>query len=239
MSGARLRLTLRVFLKWTVLFVLVFESLPLIGSLLVLASKIGHWNETLSRASWGQLALELTLRFAIVGLILSAYFRLENLSQLPLTITRQSALLTTGAVQSILLAIIAIYALVAERMTGRVALAPLLSAWNLSALALGTVIAGLILRKRPLYLANEKLRRDPQDANGLSRWRRVTVFSMLLAESIGSYGFILRAGGDPRTVAWPFFAASVALLFLWKTQMDGGNSSPANPFSNQEASTLD
>src|SRR5271156_4950070 len=184
--AARLRLTLRVFLKWTVLLFLVFESLPLIGSLLVLASKIGHWNETLSRASWGQLVLELTLRFAIVGLILSAYFRLENLSQIPLTITRQSALLTTAAVQSILLAIIAIYALVAERMTGRVALAPLLSAWSLSALALGTVIAGLILRKRLLHLANEELRRDPQDANGLTRWRRVTIFSMVLAESIGS-----------------------------------------------------
>lgn len=230
-------MTLRVFLKWTVLFFLFLESLPLIGSLLILASKIGHWNEALSRASWGPLALELTVRFAIVGLILSAYLRLENLSQLPLTITRQSALLTTGAVQSILLAIIALYVLVAERMAGRVARAPLLSARSLSALALGSVIAGLILRNRLLGRANDKLRRDPHDANGLSRWQRVTISSMLLAAPIGSYGFILRARGAPRTVAWPFFAGSVALLFLWRTQMDGGNTPSANPSSNQDAST--
>jgi hypothetical protein len=94
-------LTLRVFLKWTALFFLVVEALGLIASFLDLALKIAHWNEALSRASWGETALELTLRFAIVGLILSAYLHLRNVSQLPLSITRQSALLTTRAAQSI------------------------------------------------------------------------------------------------------------------------------------------
>ncbi|HEX2776559.1 MAG TPA: hypothetical protein VHN10_07975 [Candidatus Acidoferrales bacterium] len=226
-------MTLRVLLKWTVLIFLVLESLPLIGSLLVLASKVGHWNATFNRVSWGQLALELTLRFAIMGSILSAYLRLENLSQLPLAITRQSALLATGIAQSILLAIITLYALVAERITGRAALTPLLSAWSLSILALGTVIAGLILRKRLLYLANEELRRDPHDANGLSRWRRVTILSMILAASIGTYGFILRVRGDARSLAWPFFFASAALLFLWRSPLDDETSSGANRFSNE------
>jgi hypothetical protein len=226
--------TFRVFLKWAALFFLVVESLGLIASLLDLALKIAPWNQALSHASWGEPALELTLRFAIVGLLLSAYLRLRNVSQLPLTITRQSALLTTRAVQSILLATIALYALVAERKTGHADLVPFLSAWSLSALALGTVITSLILRRRLLFLANEKLRRDPQDANGLGQWRKVTILSMVLAMSIGMYGFMLRMMGNARTVAWPFFFASVALLFLWRPHLDDGSSSRANPFSNQE-----
>jgi hypothetical protein len=111
---------------------------------------------------------------------------------------------------------------------------PLLSAWSLSALALGTVVTSLILRGRLLFLANEKLRRDPQDANGLDQWRRVTILSMVLAMSIGIYGFMLRMSGTARTVAWPFFLASVALLLLWRPHLDVGTSSGANPFSNQE-----
>jgi hypothetical protein len=234
MLAARLRLTLRVFLKWTALFFLVVESLVLVSSLLGLALKIAHWNDALSRASWEKSPLELTLRFAIVGLILFTYLRLRNLSQLPLIITRQSALLTTRAVQSVLLACIALYALTAERMAGNTAPAPLLSAWSLSALALGTVISSLILRRRLLFLANEKLRRDPQDANGLSQWQRATILSMVLAMSIGTYGLMLRMMGNARTVAWPFFFVSVALLFLWRPHLDDETSSRANPFSNQE-----
>jgi hypothetical protein len=209
-------LTLRAILKWAALFFLVVEALGLIASLLGLGLKITHWNEALSRASWGETALELTLRFAIVGSILSAYLRLREVSQLPLTITRQSALLTTRAIQSILLATIALYALVAEKISGLAQPAPLLSVWGLFALALGTVISGLILRRRFLFFANEKLRHDPHDVDGLGRWRMVTILSMFLAMSIGTYGFFLRMGGDPRTVA------SVALLFLWRPHLDGG-----------------
>jgi hypothetical protein len=234
MWAARLRLTLRVFLKWTALFFLVLESPGLVASLLSLALKIAHWDDALSRASWEKSALELTLRFAIVGLILSAYLRLRNVSQLPLIITRQSALQTTRAVQSALLASIALYVLVAEKITGRANPMPLLSAWGLSALALGTVVTSLILRRRLLFLANEKLGRDPQDANGLSQWQRVTILSMVLAVSIGIYGFFLRMMGIARTVAWPFFLASVALLFLCRPHLDDGSSSRTNPFSNQE-----
>lgn len=227
-------MTFRVILKWTALFFLVVESLSLIGSLLVLALKMAHRNEALGRAWWGEPALESSLRFAIVGLILSAYLHLENVSKLPLTITRQSALLSSRAVRSILLAVIAVYALVAERRTGHANMAPLLPAWGLSVLALGTVITILILRKRLLFLANEKLRRDPQDADGLGQWRRVTMLSMVLAHSIGIYGFILRMSGCARTVAWPFFFASVALLLLWRPQLDAGTRSGASPFPNQE-----
>ena len=74
-----MRLTLRVFLRWVTLFFLVLESLSLIASLLKFALKIAHWNEAFGRAPWAEPVLELTLRFTIVGLILSAYLRLSSL----------------------------------------------------------------------------------------------------------------------------------------------------------------
>ena len=231
-SAARLPLTLRVFLKWTALFFLVVEALGLLASLLNVALKMTHSSEALSRASWVGTALELTLRFAIVGLILSAYLHLRNVSHLPLNITRQSALLTTRAAQSVLLATIALYATLAERIAGSAEPSPLLSAWILCPVALGTVISTLIVRRRFLFLANEELSRDPHDAKGLGRWRMVTIMSMVLAMSIGLYGFMLRVTGTVRTIAWPFFLASVVLLLLWRPHLDG-TTSPASPFSNQ------
>ncbi len=224
---------LRAFLKWTALFFLVIESLGLIASFLDLYLKLAHWNEALSRRSWGETTLELTLRLAIVGLILSTYLHLRKVSQLSLTITRQSALQTTRAAQSALLAAIALYALTAERITGNIDREPFLSAWSVSAYALGTVITSLFLRRRFLLLANEELRRDPHNEKGLSRWRMATIVSMALAMSIGLYGFMLRMMGYARTVEWPFFFVSVALLLLWRPHLDDGTSSPPNPFSNQ------
>jgi hypothetical protein len=195
--------------------------------------KIAHWNDALNRASWGETALELTLRLAIVGSVLSTYLYLRKLSRLPLTITRQSALLTARAVQGALLAAIALYAFAGEEITEHFDQVPLLSVWSVSALALGTVITTLIFRRRSLLRANDELRRDPHDANGLGRWRKATIASMVLAMSIGSYGFMLRMMGYARTVEWPFFFVSVAMLILWRPHLDGGTISPPNPFSNQ------
>jgi hypothetical protein len=226
---------LRAFLKWAALFFLVIESLGLIASFLDVYLKIAHWNEAFSRTSWGETVLELTLRLAIVGLILSTYLQLIKIQHLPLIISRQSALLTTRAVQTALLAAIALYALTAERLTGNINREPFLFAWSVSAYALGTVITSLFLRRRFLFSANEELRRDPHNEKGLSRWRMATISSMVLAMSIGLYGFMLRVMGYARTVEWPFFFVSVALLLLWRPHLDDGTSSPPsppNPFSN-------
>lgn len=225
-------LSLRVLWKWVTLFFLILESLGLIAALLKVALKIAYPHEVHVPPLWAEPTLELTLRFAIVGLILSAYLRLRTTSQLPPVITRQSALLTTRAVQSILLATIALCLLTAERTTGHAYQMQILNAWTLSAFALGTVFVGLLLRRRVLSALNEMLLREPNDASALSRWQRFTIQNMVLAMSIGLYGFILRTIGNPRTFAWPFFIASVALLFLWSPHLDDEISSPAHPFSN-------
>jgi hypothetical protein len=225
---------LRTFLKWTALFFLVIESLELIGSLLIVFLKVAEPNDALSRASWGEIAIEIVLRLAIVGLILSAYLHLRRISQLPVAITRQSALQTTLSVQNVLLAAIALFVLQAEKIVGQIDRVPFLSVWTVSALAIGTVCTTLLVRRTLLYEANEELRRDPHDRNGLSQWRRATILSMIMAMSIGLYGFMLRIMGNARAVAWPFYIVSVALPILWRPHLDHRASSTSNPFSNEK-----
>jgi len=215
-----LRLTFWASLKWTILFFVVIESVGLVGSLLYFALKLAHSNATLGPPTLGEVALELALRFAMVGLLLFAFVSLSDVSHLPSTITRQSALLTARAVWSSCLAAIALYALVGEKTPRSARQGWHLSAWSLATVALGTVITALFFRRRILHLANLKLRSDPHDPKALNQWRRATIASIVLAMSIGLYGFSLRMSGNARTIEWSFFFAAIALLFLWRPQFN-------------------
>lgn len=229
-----MQLTLRKFLKASALLFLAMEALALIASLVEFAAKMTYWSRASFRTSWLGAAIEPTLRFVIMGLTLSCYLHLRNASRLPLNATRQSALLTTRAVQSALLAAIALYALVAEKIGGFPDQTSLLPAWSLCAVAFLTVVAALVLRKRLLFVANQGLRRDPDNAEALSRWQKVTIVSMVLAMSIALYGFCLRIMGNSRSIEWAFFLVSVALLFLWKPHLDDAAASPETRFSTTE-----
>lgn len=220
--------------KWVTLFFLIMESLGLIAALLKVALKIAHPHGAFVPPLWTEPTLELTLRFAIVGLILSAYLRLRTTSQLPPVITRQSALLTTRAVQSILLALIALCLLTAEKTASHADHVQISYALTLSAFALATVFVGLLLRRRVLSTLNAMLLHNPNDATALGRWQRFTNQNMVLAMGIGLYGFMLRTIGSPRAVAWPFFIVSVAFLFLWSPRLGGEICSPAHLFSDRK-----
>jgi hypothetical protein len=215
---------LRVLLKWIVLFFLAFESLGLIASALVLVLKIAYRNKAYSY-SWGQIALELALRIVIVVFILLGYLCLRKVSHLPLIITRQSALLTTRAAQSILIASIALYAIAAEKIGTLGNGGWPFPAWSLGIIAMGTVIAAVSHRKRFLRSANEELRRNPRDTRALGQWRSVTITSEVLAMGIGLYGFILRMMGTAPLFEWLFLFSSVGLLYLWRPHLDEVTSS--------------
>lgn len=70
-QATRMPLRLRVLSKWVTLPIL--ESFGLIAALLKVALKIAHPNKVFGPPLWAEPALELTLRFAVVGLVLSAY----------------------------------------------------------------------------------------------------------------------------------------------------------------------
>jgi hypothetical protein len=46
----------------------------------------------------------------------------------------------------------------------------------------------------------------------VGQWRKITIMSLVLATSIGLYGFILRMMRDSQFVQWLFFFSSVGLL---------------------------
>jgi hypothetical protein len=217
---------LRVFLKWAALLFLVVESLGLIASLLNLALKVSEPNQALPHASLGAIALELILRAAIVGLILSTYLCLRSAARLPRALTRESALLTARAVQRGSLATIGLCALVAETTKAFMEPTPLLSPWIISASAVGTISVGLMLRRKFLSPANGQLRRDPTDVGALRQWRKFTLVSIVLAMAIGMYGSSLRMSGYSRVIEWSFFAGAVLLLFLWRPRLEDATSPP-------------
>ena len=169
--------------------------------------------------SLGDIALELPLRIVVVAFVLSAYLCLGRLSHLPVTITRQSAHLATRALQHVLIASNAYYALIAEKMARSQSGASPFPAQILCIAALGTVASALLLRKNSLRPANDGLRLHPDDVKALTQWRKITTMSLGCAMAVGLYGFILRSSGDSHFVAWPFFLASVGLLLMWKPRL--------------------
>jgi hypothetical protein len=215
---------LRVVLKWIALFYLIVESLGLVASCLKLLLRLTQSNPSLPRSPLGDLSLDIAIHFVIVGSILSAYLFLRKLSQLPLIVTRQSALLTARAAQSGFLATIGLCALASEKLTAIVEPTPLFAAWTIAASAVGTVGVTLFLRRRFLSEANDQLRRDSTDARALGEWRKFTILSLVLAMSIGLDGFALRMTGYRRTVEWSFFACAMVLLFFWRPRLSEGTS---------------
>ena len=219
-------------LQWTVLFFLVLESLGLIATTLGLVLRIAHPADVYG-SSWGHMSVELVLRIAIVVFILSAYRCLKKVSRLPLILTRQSALLTSRAARSILVASIALYAVTAEKIVGSANTVVAFPAWSLGLVALGTVTTTVMMRRRFLRAADEELRSDPHNPSAVGQWRKITIMSMVLAMSIGLYGFMLRVRGDSQILEWLFLASSIGLLFLWSPRLDSAIVSPANQVSNE------
>lgn len=91
------------------------------------------------------------------------------------------------------------------------------------ALVLAAVFDGLIalyFRRKRLSPALEKLRRDSNDTGALTEWRFSTLLSLVLAESIALYGFVLRFMGASRRVSWPFFVCALILMVVWRPQLE-------------------
>jgi len=78
------------------------------------------------------------------------------------------------------------------------------------------------IRRVKLYPALEKLRKDPNDSDGLKQWRSSTMVSLVLALTIGLYGLVLRFFGAARLVSWPFYLGALILMLMWRPQLDLG-----------------
>jgi len=93
------------------------------------------------------------------------------------------------------------------------------------------VLNGLVaqyFRRKKLVPSLEKLRRNPGDVAALKEWRFSTLLSLVLAEPIALLGVALRALGGGRNVAWPFFAAALILLLIWRPQLEFDAEAPGS-----------
>jgi hypothetical protein len=73
----------------------------------------------------------------------------------------------------------------------------------------------------PLFSAETAFTRLGKIASGFKRhWRFSTLLSLVLAESIALYGFVLRFMGASRRVSWPFFVCALILMVVWRPQLE-------------------
>jgi hypothetical protein len=206
---------LRPILKWIAFFYLIIESLASVAACLDLFLQLAQPNGKFPGKPLSDLSVNVAIHLAIVSSLLPAYLFLRKLSQLPLTTTRQSALLTVRAAQSGLLALLGLCALASESVPAIAERTLFFSVWTITASAVGTFVLTLFLRKRFLSETNDRLLSDPTNVEAISQWRKWTITSMVLAMSIGMYGFTLRIASYGRAVEWSFFACAGVLLFFW------------------------
>lgn len=130
-----------------------------------------------------------------------------------------------------------LYALTAEQILGKVSdvTRNAASATLLVGMALAAGLDGLVayyFRRSKLEPALDKLRRNQNDQDALKQWRFATILSLVLALSIGLYGFALRFLGASRRVSWSFFLVALILMLLWRPKIELASEIPSGP-SNQ------
>jgi hypothetical protein len=203
----------RTWQKRAVLFLLVTYCLDL-------TVKLVSWRDTFNNVPWWGVALGLTVRFAFMGFLVNLLIRLRKpLQDQSLTSTmRNSSLRSMRIFQFIFLATIMGYAYVAELSSRSTSAVQPVIVVSCSIIAVLTLLVAFVLRRRLLPSAIEALQRG--DANGVGRWRSANILSMVLAESIGMFGLVLRIMGGSRQVAWPFFIGAIILLLAWTPRLD-------------------
>jgi len=80
--------------------------------------------------------------------------------------------------------------------------------------------AALVLRGKYFGPAESAVRENPADMKAVLRWRKLTIACLILAYSLGVYGFALAMIGAQRIEFLAFFAVSIVLLLFWTPRLD-------------------
>ena len=127
-----------------------------------------------------------------------------------------SAVRLVRQVQIAMLATIALYAVVGERLAGKIAQDPANALFHaLSFISISLVGATVVIR-RTLVLPSEVLLKErSDDAVAVARWRTGYLFLYALCEMLGLFGFILRMSGFTLGNVWGFYLGGFLLLLLY------------------------
>jgi len=114
----------------------------------------------------------------------------------------------------IMFASVIVYASLAESLIKSTRSLPLSITLSFGITAIAIALVAFGYRMKMLSSATETLRRNPQDAQALFRWRQAQILIAVLLQSIGLFGFVLRFMGGSFSLAFPFYTASILLLLL-------------------------
>ena len=93
---------------------------------------------------------------------------------------------------------------------------------NAALILIGVADGALALGVRAKYFgpAESAARENPADVKVILRWRKATITCLVLAYSLGIYGFALAMYGAQRMEFFIFFGISILLLLLWTPRLD-------------------
>ena len=80
----------------------------------------------------------------------------------------------------------------------------------------GMMVLAVVFRRMTAGQAEEVLRRDPDDAVAIARWRTGQLVSYVLAESVALFGFALRYLGVSFGRALLFYGAAIILMVAFR-----------------------
>jgi hypothetical protein len=127
-----------------------------------------------------------------------------------------SAVRLVRQVQIGMLVTIALYAVVGERLAGKIAQDPANALFHaLSFISISLVGATVVIR-RTLVLPSEVLLKERSDDTvAVARWRTGYLFLYALCEMLGLFGLILRMSGFTLGNVWGFYLGGFLLLLLY------------------------
>jgi hypothetical protein len=93
---------------------------------------------------------------------------------------------------------------------------------NATLILIGVVDGAIALGLRSKYFrpAESAVLENPEDMKAVLRWRKMTIACLVLAYSLGIYGFALAMYGAQRVEFLIFFGVSIVLLLLWTPRLD-------------------
>jgi hypothetical protein len=92
---------------------------------------------------------------------------------------------------------------------------------NAGLVLIGVVDGALALGLRAKYFgpAESAVLENSADMKAILRWRKMTIACLVLAYSLGIYGFALAMYGAQRAEFLAFFGVSIVLLLLWTPRL--------------------
>lgn len=204
----------------------------LVAFCLEFAWELANWHESTTGLGNREIAATLIGRTAFMAVLLRIYLCRRKSPPVSIAnLTQVGQLRTVRIVHRTLIAAVVLYIVLAEMLAKPIASVPPLLAESFGILAILLIIVAFSFRRKWLPQANEIMKRDPQDAQALGRWRKAQILTMVLMVSVALFGFSLRFMGGSFWAALPFFTASLALLLLWRPRLelapnDGASTSP-------------